>query len=129
VLEPLAGYIALAERLLQRDAAVGGGWNFGPDPDDCVPVRDVVEALRVLVPGSSWRAPAGHHPHEAAFLSLDSAKARRELGWRPRWRLDEALRRTVEWHREWRRGGDMQALTGMQIEAYADAGSAAGSAA
>ncbi len=121
VLEPLAGYMALAERLLRRDETAVGGWNFGPDEADCVPVRKVADALRLLVPGSSWQAPPVQHPHEAAFLTLDSAKARDILGWRPRWRLDEALRRTVEWHDEWRRGGDAQAMADRQIDAYSNA--------
>jgi CDP-glucose 4,6-dehydratase len=118
VLEPLTGYLMLAERLHEHDA-FAEGWNFGPDPADAQPVRHIVERVTELWPGElSWDIDPGPHPHEAGFLSLDSAKARERLGWAPRWDLDSALERIVEWHVADRDGADLRALTLAQIEAH-----------
>ena len=120
VLEPLSGYLALAERLYE-DASFAEGWNFGPAADDARPVRHIVERVTELWPGElAWDVDEGPHPHEAGFLALDSAKARDRLGWAPRWTLDSALERIVEWHVAHRDGADLRALTLAQIEAYLD---------
>jgi CDP-glucose 4,6-dehydratase len=113
VLNPLSGYLALAERVA-GDAGFADGWNFGPPDDDARPVRWIAERL-----GVEWEQAGGEHPPEARALKLDSSKARGRLGWRPRWGLDEGLRRTVEWHEAQRDGADMRAVTLGQIEAYA----------
>jgi CDP-glucose 4,6-dehydratase len=118
VLEPLSGYLLLAERLWD-DASYAEGWNFGPDPQDARPVRHVVERITDLWPGElTWDLDPGPHPHEAGFLALDSAKARERLGWTPTWNLDAALERIVEWHAAHRDGADLRALTLAQIEAH-----------
>jgi CDP-glucose 4,6-dehydratase len=118
VLEPLSGYLRLAERLWD-DAAFAEGWNFGPDPADARPVRHIVERVTEVWPDELvWQVDKGSHPHEAGFLALDSAKARERLGWRPVWGLDEALSRIVDWHLAHRAGDDLRALTLTQIEAH-----------
>jgi CDP-glucose 4,6-dehydratase len=118
VLEPLSGYLLLAERLWD-DSSYAEGWNFGPDPQDARPVRHVVERITDLWPGElTWDLDPGPHPHEAGFLALDSAKARERLGWAPTWNLDAALERIVEWHAAHRDGADLRALTLAQIEAH-----------
>jgi CDP-glucose 4,6-dehydratase len=118
VLEPLSGYLLLAERLW-TDADLAAGWNFGPDPSDAQPVSHVVERVTALWPDAlAWDIDPGPHPHEAGFLALDSTKAREQLGWAPRWDLDAALERIVEWHVGHRDGADLRALTLAQIAAH-----------
>jgi len=118
VLEPLSGYLLLAERMLAGED-VEGAWNFGPQSEDMQTVGWICDALRRLIPGAAWSCePAANRPHEAATLTLDSSKARQRLGWSPRWRLRDALTRTVDWHRAWRSGVDMAAFSAAQISAY-----------
>jgi CDP-glucose 4,6-dehydratase len=118
VLEPLSGYLALAERLCAAGAAYAEAWNFGPDESDARTVQWIVETLCARVPGAAWRRDAAPQPHEAHTLRLDSAKARTRLGWRPRWNLPRALQATLDWHRAWRAGADMAAFSLRQIGDY-----------
>lgn len=119
VLEPLAGYLLLAERVWGGPEQHAEGWNFGPDERDAVPVQKLVEAMiRLWGPPAEWQADRGQHPHEAHFLRLDSTKARSRLGWKPRLSLDKALEWTVDWYRGQARGEDARALTIAQIERY-----------
>lgn len=116
VLEPLSGYLALAERLWRDGQDVAEGWNFGPEDEDARPVEWIVGQLAAAWgEGARWQADAGEHPHEAGTLRLDISKARQRLGWQPRWTLDTALEQTVRWHRAWLRGEDMRAVTLAQI--------------
>jgi CDP-glucose 4,6-dehydratase len=118
VLEPLSGYLMLAQRLWE-DAELAEGWNFGPNPADARPVSHVVERITALWPDElAWDIDPGPHPHEAGFLALDSSKAREELGWGQRWDLDAALERIVEWHVAHRDGADVRELTLAQIAAH-----------
>lgn len=119
VLEPLSGYLLLAERLGTDGAAVAESWNFGPQDDDARPVGWILDRLGTLVPDLRWQVDGTPQVHEANFLKLDSAKACTRLGWRPRWRLETALARTVEWHSAWRAGEDMAAVSRRQIADYA----------
>nr|WP_307650355.1 CDP-glucose 4,6-dehydratase [Variovorax boronicumulans] len=121
VLEPLGGYLLLAEHLAGGDPAFTQAWNFGPADDDAVPVRTLLDALVRKLPESRWHETPDHTVHEANFLKLDSSKARSTLGWQPRWSLDTALDKTVEWHRAWRAGTDVQQVCEAQIQAYQDA--------
>ena len=119
VLEPLSGYLALAERLYRDGPAFAEGWNFGPPDEDAKPVKWIVEKLAASWgDGARWEVDTGHHPHEAHFLKLDSSKARQQLGWAPRLRLAEALEWVVEWYREHAAGGDVRKKTEQQIERY-----------
>lgn len=121
VLEPLSGYLQLAERLCNAPAEHTEGWNFGPSDEDAVPVEHIVSTVtRLWGPSTRWVADKGPHPHEAHFLKLDSSKARSRLGWRPRLELASALEWTVEWYKTQAQGGDARALTLAQIERYMD---------
>ena len=118
VLEPLSGYLLLAERLFTEQAAFAEAWNFGPADEDARPVRWIVEQLVSTTPGAAWVCDATSQPHEASHLKLDSSKARARLGWLPHWQLATALDKTLEWHAAWRRGEDMHAVTLAQIAEY-----------
>ena len=122
VLEPLCGYLELAERLHRDGQAYAEAWNFGPGDDDARPVAWIADTLASLWGhGASWRAPAGTHPHETHCLRLDSLKARTRLGWRPAMRLPEALARVADWAVARKAGVDLRALTLDQIATYQDA--------
>ena len=118
VLEPLCGYLLLAEHLCTEGGAFAESWNFGPGEDDTETVRWMVERLVSRYPAVAWSTGSADNPHEANYLKLDSSKARTRLGWRPRWRLAAALAKTSEWHEAWRRGQDMNAVTLSQIAEY-----------
>lgn len=119
VMEPLRGYLVLAERLCEQGAAFAEAWNFAPDLRDTRPVSWIVERLTsAWGEGASWRPDPGPHPHEAGFLKLDWTKAFSRLGWEPRMRLAEAIDWIVEWHRAHRRGEPARATTEAQIERY-----------
>lgn len=119
VLEPLSGYLRLAERLWTDGDERSGAWNFGPEEDDARPVAHVVEQMiERWGDGAAAVLDEGPHPHEATHLRLDCAKARTLLDWRPRLPLDQALAWTVEWYREVDRGADARALTTDQIQRY-----------
>ncbi len=121
VLEPLSGYLALAEALVEAGTQAAEAWNFGPVDDDARPVGWILDHLVARVPELRWQCDSAPQPHEANYLKLDSSKARARLGWAPRWRLDQALDMTVAWHCAWRQGDDMRALSMAQIAEYADA--------
>jgi len=118
VLNPLCGYLLLAERLWD-DASAAGAWNFGPDPSDELPVRRVADRVCELWgEGLRWiEAGEGGRP-ETAILRVDSEKARRELGWGPAWDLEQALAATVEWTRAVRDGADAGVACTNQIARY-----------
>jgi CDP-glucose 4,6-dehydratase len=128
VLNPLCGYLTLAEALWSAPE-LAGGWNFGPVDEDARPVRWIVERMAALWPAQlRWVEDAkSDRPalHEARYLKLDSSRARQHLGWRPRWSLREALDATVEWYRALHAGEDMAAITAAQIEAYQQIGAPA----
>jgi CDP-glucose 4,6-dehydratase len=125
VLNPLAGYLLLARALCEGEEAARA-WNFGPPAGDARPVGWIVERLAELYEGElAWRSDGGPNPAEAPHLELDSTAAESRLGWRPAWRLEEALRRTVEWHRLKRNGEDMREHSLAQIAAFAGAPSPA----
>ena len=119
VLEPLAGYLMLGERLYCEGPEFGGAWNFGPDHEDCKTVRWMTESLMACWGRSpDWKNQKVQPLHEATFLKLDCSKAKSRLGWQPRWALGEALDRVVRWHREWRQGRDMRGVSMQQIYEY-----------
>ncbi len=125
VLEPLSGYLQLAQALLGGDAnQYAGAWNFGPASGDDATVGKVAEEVASMW-GDTARVDVqqdgSRHPYEAATLRLDTTRARIELGWSPRWDLTRALSHTVAWHKAWLAGSDMAALTKEQIMDYANA--------
>lgn len=122
VLEPLAGCLALAERLCVDGQHFAGPWNFGPGDGAGRPVADVIAtAAEAWGPGAEWVQDGNNHPHEAGTLALDSAKAARELGWRTAWPFERAVRETIRWHRDHLAGADPEVLTLTQIETYRNA--------
>jgi CDP-glucose 4,6-dehydratase len=121
VLDPLAGYLLLAQRLFEEGSRFNGGWNFGPGERDIRTVAEVVQKFAAAWgSGASWEAVSGAHPHETATLKLDCSKARGLLGWKPRWHLDPAVERVVDWTRGYHEGLDCRELCLAQIEAHGD---------
>lgn len=119
VLEPLSGYLVLAQHLLADGQQDAEAWNFGPNDEDARPVQWVVEQLcSAWGDDARWILQPGEHPHEAHFLKLDISKTRQRLRWAPRWSLQTALQRTADWHRAWRQGADMRAVCLQQISGY-----------
>jgi CDP-glucose 4,6-dehydratase len=117
VLDPVVGYLRLAECLVRGGRKFCGAWNFGPDPASEVPVSAIADHLVRLWQGDAhWQHDASEHPHEATYLKLDCTKATNELQWRPLLGLDEALHATVEWYRAQHEGMNMRRITLAQIE-------------
>lgn len=120
VLEPLKGYMMLAEKLYIEGPAWAQAWNFGPNDSDARPVSWIADQLAGLWgSGAQWRTGAqAEHPHEASWLKLDCSKARQTLRWIPRWDLRRSLGAIVDWHRAWTDGRNMTDFTLEQIEHY-----------
>lgn len=120
VLEPLSGYLVLAEALYERGQSVAEGWNFGPRNGEAQTVEFVIDGLiDAWGDGAAWKLDNGAHPHEAHDLSLDVSKARARLGWEPRWEISSTLARIVSWHKAWRDGSDMRDRCLAEIADYA----------
>ncbi len=124
VLEPMAGYIRLAERMLgESGARYGTAYNFGPSEEDVQPVRWIVQRMATSWGDEArWELDPETGVHEAGWLKLDASRARAELDWRPRLRLGEALDWTVAWYRAAARGEDMAAWSVREIGRYAALG-------
>jgi CDP-glucose 4,6-dehydratase len=120
VLDPLFGYITLAERLLSDDAArYATAYNFGPTEEDARPVEWIATRMaEAWGDGAAWVRDSEPGVHEAGYLKLDASRARAELGWAPRLRLADSLDWLVAWYRAHAAGADMQAFTLEQIAAY-----------
>lgn len=119
VLEPLRGYLTLAERLAEFGTDYAEGWNFGPNDEDARPVGWIVEQMAHKWDNeAAWRVDAGEHPHEAHYLKLDISKARGRLDWHPTLRLNDALNLIVDWAKQRQSGVDVRELTLAQIAAY-----------
>ena len=119
VLEPLRGYLTLAERLYQHGPAFAEGWNFGPNDEDAKPVGWIVEQMAEMWGGHpTWSVDSGAHPHEANYLKLDISKVRSRLDWHPALRLNDALQLIIDWTRQRQGGADVSKLTLDQITAY-----------
>lgn len=116
VLEPLAGYLLLGQRLLEGDAGAAQAWNFGPDAAGHLMVGDVVERFASHWPRLRVELDTAAHPHENPRLELDCGKARERLGWRPVWSPATAIERTARWYRAWHERG--QLLTREDLRAY-----------
>jgi CDP-glucose 4,6-dehydratase len=122
VLEPLRGYLSLAEHLCSDPAGFAGAWNFGPAEQDVWTVERLVQRFCALWgEGLACETVPGAHPHEANLLKLDCSKAGALLGWQPRWPLETALEKVVAWTRAWRAGADLAAVCREQIREYGTA--------
>ena len=121
VLEPLHGYLQLAERLSEPGSGVAEAWNFGPDGSDHESVRSVSDrAAQLWGEGVSWSLEQSSGPHEAGLLKLDSTKARTRLGWKPVWGLKKGLAATIDWYKAHSKRQDVRALTAAQINNFAN---------
>ncbi|MGO9392014.1 CDP-glucose 4,6-dehydratase [Rhodoblastus sp.] len=119
VLEPLGAYLLLAERLCEVPEGVDEAWNIGPDARESRPVFRVAEALvAALGRGRIEATPEADAPHEAHLLTLDCAKVRARLGWKPRLDFAATIAMTASWYSAWARGEDMVSLTRAQIAAF-----------
>jgi CDP-glucose 4,6-dehydratase len=119
VLEPLRGYIAVAESLCEEGVTNGEAWNFGPEQSDAQPVEKIVRELaKFWGDGAQWKLDGKHHPHEAQTLKLDWSKAMNRLRWQPALRLKEALGMTAEWYKLKLDSQDMHVFTCAQIRSY-----------
>jgi CDP-glucose 4,6-dehydratase len=119
VMEPLHGYIRLAEELLSHDPKFATAYNFGPHDDDARPVEWIAEKMTGFWGGgATWVLDPDPGVHEAGYLKLDASRARADLDWTPRLNLETALDWLVRWYRAWQTGADMHAFTLSQIDAY-----------
>jgi CDP-glucose 4,6-dehydratase len=125
VLEPLSGYLILAEKLCAHGSAFAQAYNFGPAEEDAKSVQWIVEQFtQCWGVGANWHLEVGAHPHEAHYLKLDCSKARATLGWSPRWHLNQALQAIVAWHKAQsatRNHQDLRDLCVRQINDYTKA--------
>jgi CDP-glucose 4,6-dehydratase len=120
VLEPLSGYLQLAEQLFADNGQdYAQAFNFGPREEDAKPVQWIVENICKAWGGDAqWAQQTGEHPHEAHYLKLDISKAKMRLGWQPKWSLDIALAKIVEWHLAYLAQDNMRTFTLNQINQY-----------
>ena len=119
VLEPISGYLTLAQKLYEEGQSYAEGWNFGPKEEDAKPVQWIVEELvHDWGAGASWQLDCGEHPHEANYLKLDISKAKARLGWVPQWSLAKALGEITAWHQSWLGGENVQQLCLRQIAQF-----------
>jgi len=119
VMEPLRGYLKLAEQLFEHGPSFGEGWNFGPNDEDAKPVGWIVEQMAALWGGDvRWQVDTGEHPHEAHYLKLDISKARSRLDWHPALRLKDSLALIIDWSKQRQAGASVRQLTLAQLHAY-----------
>jgi CDP-glucose 4,6-dehydratase len=119
VLEPLRGYMTLAERLYENGASYAEAWNFGPNDEDAKPVQWIVERMTNLWGADAkWAIDGGEHPHEAHYLKLDISKVRGRLNWHPALRLDKALELIIDWTKQHQSNANMHQVTLEQILNY-----------
>jgi CDP-glucose 4,6-dehydratase len=115
VLDPLSGYLSLTEALSAGQSSFAKGWNFGPALESAWPVERVVDTVKARLPGFDFFVEPSNE-HEANLLTLDSEQAGRELGWKPRWGIETALEKTLEWYTCHRNSGAL--LTDRQIHEH-----------
>lgn len=118
VLEPLSGYLKLAECLYRQGKDFAQAWNFGPAEQDARSVGWIADTLCAMHGKATWQLDSAPQPHEASQLRLDSSKAHALLGWQARWDLSTALRATLDWHRAWQSGADMLSFSHGQIACF-----------
>lgn len=118
VLEPLSGYLMLAESLY-KETGYDEAWNFGPRDNDCKPVGDIINKMtQQWGNGVEWRQDTSHNPHEAHLLKLDCSKAHLRLNWEPRWNVDQTLEKIISWHKTWLDKKDMKDYCLKEIDEY-----------
>ena len=119
VLEPLSGYLVLAQALYENGATFEGAWNFGPDDKDARSVKEVVNILiQSWKNGASWKQDGSPQPHEAHFLKLNCNKAKQELGWKPKWSLEKTIESIARWNDSNLEKANMREVSLLQIKDY-----------
>jgi len=119
VLEPLSGYLVLAQELFLNGDDFAEGWNFGPKDEDCKPVSWILdEMVSHWGNNASWSLDKNNNPHEAGFLKLDCSKASNRLKWNPKWDLQLTLKSIVDWHQLYTNGGDIKKQCLKEINTY-----------
>ena len=119
VLEPLSGYLILAQALFEQGPAFTSGWNFGPRDEDNRSVQEVIDLLLSCWGETArWEREGLEQPHEANLLKLDCSKARAKLGWIPKWDLETATQKIVQWQKAYQEKANMQELSLLQISQY-----------
>ena len=119
VLEPLSGYLVLAQELFLNGDEFAEGWNFGPKDEDCKPVSWILDKMVESWGGNaSWSLDKKNSPHEAGFLKLDCSKAAIRLKWKPKWDLQLTLKSIVDWHQIYSNGGDIKKQCLKEINTY-----------
>lgn len=119
VLEPLSGYLLLAQKLYESPTEYNESWNFGPNEEDIKPVSWITDqVVKHLGNAKNWAQDKNQHPHEATFLRLDCAKAKSKLDWQPRWNLEKGLKETVNWYQAYHFQKNMRDITLDQIKHF-----------
>jgi CDP-glucose 4,6-dehydratase len=119
VLEPLSGYLVLAQELFLNGDNFAEGWNFGPKDEDCKPVSWILDKMVTYWGNNvSWSLDKNNNPHEAGFLKLDCSKASNRLKWNPKWNLQLTLKSIVDWHQLYTNGGDVKKQCLKEINTY-----------
>jgi len=121
VLEPLSGYLVLAQELFLNGDNFAEGWNFGPKDEECKPVSWILDRMVEIWGGNaSWSLDKENNPHEAGFLKLDCSKASSRLKWKPKWDLQFTLKSIVDWHQIYSNGGDIKKQCLKEINNYSE---------
>lgn len=121
VLEPLNGYMLLAEKLFHEPKQFSGAYNFGPEATDAQPVGWIAKTFCEKWQGATFRIDGAAHPHEAHYLKLDISKARAELGFAPRWNLNRSIDAIIEWTQAYQKGENVTSICHQQIQQYTQA--------
>ena len=121
VLEPLSGYLSLSQQLYENGSVYAESWNFGPDDSDAKPVEWIVKKMcEKWGASASYGIDKGEHPHESSYLKLDCSKAKAELGWYPRWEIEMAIDKVIEWTKAYKNKQNLKEVCLKQIEEYSN---------
>ena len=119
VLEPLSGYLVLAQHLYEDGSTFAEGWNFGPKDEDCKPVSWILDKMvDKWGKGAAWELDKNNNPHEAGYLKLDCSKAAMQLNWRPKWNLEDTLESIINWHQHYLSGKNSKEQCLLEIAKY-----------
>ena len=119
VLEPLSGYLVLAQHLYEDGSKYAEGWNFGPKDEDCKPVSWILDKMVTKWGnGALWSLDKNDNPHEAGYLKLDCSKAAKQLNWYPKWNLEYTLESIINWHQHYISGKNIQKQCLLEIAKY-----------
>ena len=118
VLEPLSGYLMLAEKLVIDGAEYAEAWNFGPNNKEIKTVSEIAEYLRKKIKDSKWFIEKNQNLHETTLLQIDSSKAQSKLGWKQKWDIETTLNKTIDWYEAWLNKKNLNSFTISQIEEY-----------